>query len=403
MKFLINNPLVIVIVVVFATIIIYFGWLLIQEIKLNNVLKIKHQSMRSHKPMTSNKKRLGFLSSATLSPALAVLLFIVIGVNQPLSPSGDTVVLNTENDILDVYETFQKRSSSTDLESNDPGIEYVAGETNEPPVTDEAPAISDELLGEAEEPGIDLTTEKLAITYSLSDSAYVYSVNSMTLISSSIETDTNIPNLVSEYSLEDLVPCGTDYQEKGLFVDLEDLIVISDQTSNVCSGGVVNEFESVIHVFDKEAGFMLTDKFVVSGSVVGLAKIDNMVIVATKTELDYNGNLDDYLPYMRYEGATLKTKYSDIHYVEGTSPTSYISIFAFDLETKSISSETVLVDNAFDVYLTDNAIYIVGNVYEFEPLSDYFEYEDPVSTKKVLIYEFVQSVDEIAFSKTEIK
>ena len=389
MKFLMNNPFVIVIALVLAAIVIYFGWLLIQEIKLNNMLKIKHQSMRSHKLITSNKKRLGLLSSAALSPALAVLLFVVVGLNQPVSPSGDAVILNTENDILNVYETFSKRSSSSDLDSSDPGY-LIIEDDKEVPVVDAAP-------------NVEFTTEKLSLTMAATDNMFIYSVTGMTLISSTIDAETEIPDEVTAYAFSDLVNCGVDYQEQGLYADAEDLIVISKKTSNGCLDEGVVLSEGVVHVFDKDNEFALTDEFVVSGSIVGLTKMNNMVIVATKTEIDYSQSLDNYLPYMRYEGVTLNTEYRDIRYIEGTSPTTYITIFAFDLETKSVSSETVLVDSAFDVYLSDNAVYIIGNIFEFEPMSTYFEYSNPVRTKKVLIYEFVLNSGEVAFSKINIK
>lgn len=407
MSFLINNPIVFVIIAIVLIVMTYFGFLLIQEIKLNNMLKMKHKSMRSHKTVQNNNKRLGLLTSMSLSPALLVVLFVLIGVNQPVSPVGEALEFTTDNDIFNVYEAFQKRSSSDDLESSDPAYNGDVEVSDEAPVLDMSPDANEDVLLTPSDAVFELETERLTLIPTATDGNFLYSITGMSLISGVDNTESDgvdMPAAGPAYNLSDLIECGIDYQEQGLYIDEETLVIASTLITNSCvNSDNTNEEESTIFVFDKNNNFELTDEFIVSGNLIGLSTVNGTIVVATKTTLDYSNEIDDYLPYVSHNGVNTNILYNDITYIEGTSPTTFITISSFNIDTKMISIETVLVDNAFEVYKANNAFYVIGNIYEFEPLSEYFELDDPVSTKRVLIYEFVLIEAVLELNKIEIK
>ncbi len=109
MEFLINNPVIafaLLVVLGFTTLIITK---LFEEVKLNNLLSIKQKQMRISSPVKSIKGRIAYLSSAALAPVVAVVVMVSVALNPQIIPTGDLLVVESSNDIIELYSVFQER------------------------------------------------------------------------------------------------------------------------------------------------------------------------------------------------------------------------------------------------------------------------------------------------------
>jgi len=116
MLFLINNPLIFIIVLAIIGFVIFIGYKIYSEISLNKLLKQKQLVMRvdTSSFAKSFNKRIGLLTSTALAP-IAVVLIVVLSQNNIISPAGDILDVHDGQEVIDIYNDFQSKMSTYNI------------------------------------------------------------------------------------------------------------------------------------------------------------------------------------------------------------------------------------------------------------------------------------------------
>lgn len=250
----------------------------------------------------------------------------------------------------------------------------------------------------------------------LTDGKYIYIQNYnkiQIVLGYTEESGVNNMSLVKEISLDELEPNNGYFYFYGMFVDEERLIVLGSKYEYVCSINYdatteVNEDgtyqdkqceyidylnETVVLEYDKE-NFDLVNEYTFSGYYVGTRKIDNYLYLVTNQYIpfyrseneEYNFNLDNYLPYYSINETKITLGYEDIYYVENTNPYNYTNFFGLNLETQEISTEVVLGEGGYNLYVSENNIYLTNTSWIFLDAA-MIEFEDAVANDEEYIPE----------------
>lgn len=228
----------------------------------------------------------------------------------------------------------------------------------------------------------------------LTDGKYIYiqNYNKIQIVlayTQSLETDAL--ELVKEISYESLDGDHEYFYFNGMYVDDERLIIVGNSYYYSCNGEEetkvynnedgsdeptdsytycrYNEYHTVTRVLEySKDDFELINEYEISGNFVGSRKIGDDIYFVTNEYIpfymndyeEYNFDLDNYLPSYSVNGTEIGLGYDDILYVEGTEPTTYTSFFGINLDTKEVSSEVVLGEGGYNLYVSIDNIYLTG-------------------------------------------
>ncbi len=417
MLFLINNPIVLFVGLVMLGFMGFIGIKISKELKLNSLLRIKQGAMRIKVPFKGIGTRIGLLSSAALAPVVVVAVALTIGTSTTITPSGEIYDIHNSTDIMDIYDSFQENMSTYNtfggflrneaMMDGAPefGVDLAATYDSNDQGSDDYSEVNVQVIGVDEMDNV------------ITDGKYIYSIyGDMVKITlaytQGLESDALAKYIDIEYETEDEV-CPTGFNISGLYIDDEYLVVIGSEYEYYCEAkdpdggdsegedpdydigseiyypGYVRESNSVkVYVYDITDDFIEIADYEISGNLIGTRKIDDNLYIITNSYIPFyldDVDLNDYLPYYVASDTKITANYNDIIYVEGTTPNSFTTFYALDLDHNLADMEVVLGDSGYNLYVSNENIYLVGNMYYFAPMAEWLNIQEPVSETKTAI------------------
>ncbi|MGE4572619.1 MAG: beta-propeller domain-containing protein [Candidatus Izemoplasmatales bacterium] len=378
----------------------------IREFYFNKLLKEKQGQMRMSSQSRSFTKRMGLLTTTALVPIVVFVLVVALSVNPPSIPSGNLQEIRSSNDILEIYNEFNELAGSFTSNRDDIIIEDSAAESPENEQgSDDYSETNMQVQGVDEMDNV------------ITDGKYIYQMRNNQVLITLAYTLSQESNVLSNYKvieyIDEETSCPTGMYVTGLYVDDDYLVVVGSEYQYYYCNPIENGEDSTldvhyydywygynnnikIFVYDKNNDFTLTGEYDLSGNLIGTRKIDDKIYVVTNSWLPLNNEdivIDDYLPSYSINEQTSMAKYEDIAYVKGIAPNSFTSFFAIDLENESVDMEVVLGDSGYNLYVSNNNIYLVGNIYYYLTTEDQEE-----STETIEYYQPKTAIQKISIN-----
>ncbi|MBN2604236.1 MAG: beta-propeller domain-containing protein, partial [Bacilli bacterium] len=426
MLFLINNPVIAFALLVVIGFTVFMVSKVIEEIKLNQLLSIKHQQMRVKDVAKKFRFRLAGLTSATLAPIALVAIMVVTGLNPSISPNGDMVSIHSANDIRQIYLDFSEKLNinysgnifTPNVFVDGMEMDMITEKSSPVPTYNSGTGSDDYSTTNTQVIGVD------EMDNVLTDGKFIYSIyeNKVQIsIAYTLEEGPSVLSLYKTFDYSTDACSGEQFYPSGLYVDEDRLIVIGDQYLYNCEyysgepsvdgdGIMIDRYMPYwysqsshikVLVFDKANDFTLEDEYRMNGYFTGTRKIDNDLYIVTNNYIplnDEDSNIDDYLSTYSVNGVEEKVKYEDIIYIEGTTPNSFTTFYGINLDTKEVDVETILGDSGYNLYVSNDNMYLVGEVYYFWPIANMIRVEDPVYDYKTAILKIAIDNGTVEFS-----
>jgi len=432
MLFLINNPSIAFVVLVVIGFTALMGIKIFEEIRLNNKLFIKQRSMRISNPTKSFGARIALMSSVALAPIAVAVVIVSVALNPQVVSETKLVKVSSADDVYEIYTSFQERMNAS-YDNSFWGLRSfdTVGSLG-PETTDGANGIqtyTDANLDSGSNDYSETNNQVVGVDEMdnvLTDGKYIYILNENKLQISLAYTTVDGPDVLSlyktiEYSNESCD--GEQFYPQGMYVDDDYLVVIGEQYNWECKeydeDGYYDETkpdESTSYVYniyggrdssnikvlvyDKSNNFELQDEYIMNGYFVGTRKIDNDLYVVTNSYIPfYNDDvdIDYYLSKYIVNGQVTKAKYEDVIYIEGANPNSFTTFYGIDLDTTEVDMETILGDSGYNLYVSNENIYLVGSIYYFWPMTEYVDVEEPIYESKTAIMKIAISDGDLEY------
>jgi len=418
MLFLLNNPVIAVAFIISIGFSIVMIKKIVDEIKLNKGLQAKHLAMRVSKVNKRIVKRVSALGAASLAPVAVFAVALVIGLNvTPDTTNTDIVDIQSSADIMNIFEEFNEKIDNnyfgrgwftTDLAMD--GLEEMTP-------TNDAADFGDNLkadVGSDDHSEVNNQVEGVdEMDNVITDGLYIFSIYGNEVQVSKAWTlaqGSDALELLHTFTYNNNYGCDeTSFYPMGLYEDEDNLIVVGNSTTYLCVdpedvpegkepmyydywwGHNSYQQETKVIVYSK-SDFEVEDEYAVKGNFIGTRKIGNDLYVVTSQYIPYNRydteavlDVELYLPYYKVNDEQTIVAYSDIVYVDGTSPNAFTSFYAIDLVEKEIDMEVILGDSGYNLYVSNNNMYLVGNIYYFWPVASVLDVEEPVYEQKTAI------------------
>lgn len=202
--------------------------------------------------------------------------------------------------------------------------------------------------------------------------------------------------------IERQVPLGmTLYQDK--------IIIVSSKSLGQCVTNpnpyVLRGNQTVVQVIDLSRNLALSDTIIVSGHMTALRFHNAHLIVTTNQWIPFaeaNFNLGNYLPYYITNNQQTIMPISEIRYIEDTRPNSFVSTTLIDFRENSIEQVSLLSDYSNETVFRDDAIIFAFDKFNFNPVSDIFEFRDPVDSMDTAVVQLNIFNEEVYFYRTQI-
>ena len=423
MLFLINNPLVLFTAVVVIGFMTFMGSKIVKEIGLNRLLRDKQGVMRVKIPKTGLGKRIGILGSTALAPLVVIAVVLTVGTANTIQPTGDILAVHNSSDILDIYDSFQDKMSTYNTWRTFDGFNMVMEESVDEAAQDDSYDAGEE--GSDDFSGTNNQVDDVdEMDNVITDGKYIYSIQNNGVNITLAYTEAQKTEVLSNYKeinylIED-TDCPSGYYVTGLYVDDDYLVVVGSQYDYNCEFDFDEQVDGEfyyydfwygynnnvkVYVYDKNDDFSLESEYDLSGNLVGTRKIDDNLFIVTNSYIPFSNselNLDEFLPYYVVEDTTVVVDYTDIVYVEGTSPNSFTSFYAIDIDHDLIDMEVVLGDSGYNLYVSTDNIYLVGSIYYFTAFAELLDVEDPISETKTAILKIAITDADLEYVTTGI-
>jgi uncharacterized secreted protein with C-terminal beta-propeller domain len=409
MNFIMQNLAFTFITIVAIGVTTVFVVKLVREINWNKMLKMKHQQMRVKTPVKQVGKRISYLAMGAISPIVVIALVLTVGLTAPSSPTGDLVTFNDGNDILSLYSEFQtnyeklyNRSVNDlflfgpEMAQDDIEADYGSGDPTSDQGSDDYSDTNVQVEGVDEMDNV------------VTDGKYIYSINNNRIEITLAYTQSLQADALAHYDtllfVDEDTMCPDGFYANGLYVDEDYLVVIGTHYETYCDTtpgddpvyedyfydywyGSYNQNVEV-YVYDKNDDFSLETTYQVNGNLIGTRKInDDLYIVTSQYIPMYQEdiNIDDYLPNYSVNGMTVNAKYEDILYIEGVNPNSFTSFYALDLDHELVDMEVLLGDSGYNLYVSNDNIYLVGTIYNYMLDYDLVLVDEDTESKTAII------------------
>jgi uncharacterized secreted protein with C-terminal beta-propeller domain len=313
--------------------------------------------------------------------------------NQCVEDLHQTGSFENENDLLQLMNNFYaKQSLVTSLffgnrfALDGAMLEESAADTNQSPTSsgsDDYSKTNNQVDGVDEMDNV------------LTDGKYLYISNYdkvQIVLAYTTEEKTDALDLVKEITFDSLKSDYDYFYFTGMYVDDSRLLIVGNTYQYSCdttyknedtpSGDTddsigqcyFNEYHSstIIYEYSKN-DFTLKNTYELSGNYVGSRKIDNTIYFVTNEYIPYyyseDGettiDLDHYLPSYSINGNKTTLQYEDIMYIEGTSPSTFTTFYGINLDNQKVSSEVVLGEGGYNLYVSTENIYLTGTKWNF--------------------------------------
>lgn len=411
MLFLLNNPLIALIGVLAIGLSVFILRKIIVEIKLNNQLREKHKAMRIKGIDGGFRKRVSGLGALALAPTAVFAVALIIGFNiTPNTDESNVVGIRSANDIISIYDDFQAKWESG---YNFRGGMFTVDEALEAMPEDAAPTVGNDVdtadKGSDDHSEVNNQVEGVdEMDNVITDGLYIYSIYGNQVQVSKAWTQSmgsdalellHTFDYTTEYSCD-----ATMFYPMGLYEEEGKLIVVGSETQYTCYDsdkwedgaeepmydywyGYAEDTRTKVLVYSK-TDFELEEEYTVKGNFIGTRKIGSDLYIVTNQWIPFGNedlDLDTYLPYYEVDNQKVMAQYEDIVYVDGTTPNAFTAFYAIDLDNSIIDMEVVLGDSGYNLYVSSNNMYLVGNIYYFWPMAEVVDVEEPVYEQKTAI------------------
>jgi len=381
MSVFLENPVLLIMTIIVIGFVGLIAYKIYNEIILNKRLTQKQAYMRIGEKTPYFTKRIGQLMSTALVPILLLVLTIAFTINTPDPRNIDFRSIRSSNDILRIYSEFEERVGTYNFARDEIFAEDSAAENDGEQGSDDYSETNVQVQGIDEMDNV------------ITDGKYIYQMQYNQVFITLAYTQSQGSDALSNYKVIDFIDdetaCPSGMYITGLYVDEDYFIVIGSQYEYSCVptvGGDDSLSEPyyydywrgynnnvTVYVYDKNNDFALTNEYDLSGNLIGTRKIDDKIYIITSTWMPlYNDNIniDDYLPHYIINDEKTTALYEDITYVNGIEPNSFTSFYALDLAMEAIDMEVMLGDSGYNLYVSHDNIYLVGNIYYYTPFVD---------------------------------
>ena len=395
MLFLINNPLVFIGLILILTLMFLLARQMIKEIRYNKLLARKKEKLRYFEGPNGSNKRLYMFGGLALAPVLILGLFLGIRLSQNEEFVDDRFLsISSGQQIIELQKDFQEKYLSTYRNFFFGAVDQEmapeadgAGEDGGDQGSDDYSDTNNQVEGVDEMDNV------------VTDGKYIYTMHQNTVRVTLAFTVSEEYEALSHYKT---ISLGDNFQANGLYIDEDYLVVVGYtyeeyQTYPDDKEGVPEEdygygyyYRSSVgvNVYDVQDDFALESSYGFEGSMIGTRKIGDQLIVITSNYLPYTeeqAEMDVFLPEYSIDDESFVAEYEDIRYIEGSNPNVFMTFYSVNLGTEEVDQNVLLGDSAYNLYVSNSNIYLVGSVYMFSPLADVLNLEEPVTETKTAI------------------
>lgn len=383
LEFLYNN-IVTVSIIVTSFILIYVTFRLAYlEYRFNQRLSVKKIFFRERRSFKVKQFTLRRAFAILLALAL-VGLIIFRAYGNPISYQANTLSVNTEQEALDIYETFNEKFFSNPFSST----LVVPQDSEDPFVSVQADSFE----------GFDFVTENDSHVYVLNQTGI------QTLIKdsegASYQGSTIIDNPTCEVER---------MQPQGLAFVGDYLAVVAVKSYGQCVSNpqpyVLRTTETIVLLYDYENTLELVERFVVRGHMTNLSVQGDDILLSTNTWIPFarsNFILESYLPYVIEDGQRRNTLLQNIPYIENSNPNSFVTVAKVSTNSLIVDSESILTDYQNDIHFREDAAVILVDYLNFNPVSEVFEFRNPVDSVDTSIVQFNHFDEDVYYFRTQI-
>ena len=301
---------------------------------------------------------------------------------------------SSSDDILNLFLTFSKRA---DLLGLGLSRSMMFATTDSMEMAGDAPSNSAEDKGSDDYSETNNQVEGVdEMDNVLTDGKYIYIQNYdkvQIVLAYTVSLGQEALSLVEEITFEELAPNDNYFYFNGMYVDEDRLILVGtsydyscnvmstdsskDQTDDIGEDDYVYNYEycmwyeshNTTHVFEYSIDdFELENEYELSGSFIGSRKIGNDVYFVTTEYIpfyyaeneEYDFSIDNYIPSYSVNGTKVELNYEEILYIEGTEPSNFTTFYGVSLDTKEVSTEVVLGEGGYNLYVSTENIYLTG-------------------------------------------
>ncbi len=424
MSTLMENPIIIVLLVIGIGMTIVFGVKFFEEYGLNKQLRLKQKSMRLK--ATGLSGRQSMLGALALTPAFLLVIGLFVTMNMTSPEDTQFIQITSSEDIFDIYEKFTDRQSNNSFLNREFAMEedFVAT----PDAEADAPTSNggDDFDAEKGSGSDDYSETNNQVDgvdeYDnvVTDGKYIYTMNGGSIqISLAYTNEYKLQGFGKVHEItydNENVDCESSYLSPiGMYVEadkdgeLGKFVVVASEYYYYnweCSEQEGKEYSEMywydqqnsntvkVLVYDK-SDWSLEDEYTLNGYFTGTRKIGDDLYVVTNKYLplhDDSIDLDSFLPEYSVGDESVQASYEQIIYNDGTSPNTFTTFYGISLDTKEVDMEVILGDSGYNLYVSGDNMYLTGTVwYSFpEPASLFdsepeVEYEPSTSIMKVAI------------------
>lgn len=435
MLFLINNPGIAFILFIMFGFTIFMGIRIFEEVTINKALSLKQRQMRISNPIKGFKSRIAMLTSVALAPVVVVIVVVSVALAPQTVPSSVKLIdLKSSDDIFEIYTTFQERMDTNFniwglrvFNTTTGSLEMALDDAMDYDSQDSGTASDDFSETNVQVEGVD------EMDNVLTDGKYIYTMyqNKVQIsLAYTMEEGPDVLDLYKTFEFSNTYCDSEQFYPQGMYVDDDYFIIIGNQYNYDCKEYEGDEgaeditiepwgywYTSSSHikvlVYDKANDFELEDKYVMNGYFTGTRKIvkksddgeiiENSLYIVTNNYIpfyDEDVDIDYYLSQYEVNGQVTTAEYEDVIYIEGSAPNSFTTFYGIDLDTTKVDMETILGDSGYNLYVSNENMYLVGSVYYFFPMVDFITLEEPVYESQTAIMKIAIDDGDVEYSNT---
>lgn len=409
MLFLFNNPLIFIGLVLILTLMFLLGRQMIREIHFNKLLASKKEKLRYFDGSAPSNKRLYMIGSVALAPILVIGLFLGIRLSQDNDFMDDQFVpISSGAQIVQLQKDFEEKYLSSYRN-------YFFGVVDEEVMAPEADGAGDDGGDQGSDDYSDTNNQVEGVDEMdnvVTDGKYLYTIQNDAVIISLAYTVSEEYDALSSYKT---IEYDGQFQPTGLYIDEEYLVVVGYsyteyETKPYEEGRPEEDYgyddyyyyqSSVgVKVYDVKSDYEALSTYDFQGSMIGTRKINDQLIVITSNYLPYSEeeiNMDLYLPEYMVGDQSFVADYEDVRYIEGSNPNVFMTFYSINLGNEEIDQNVLLGDSAYNLYVSNQNIYLVGSVYMFSPFADVVNLEEPITETKTAIIKLSIDGYDLAF------
>ncbi len=241
----------------------------------------------------------------------------------------------------------------------------------------------------------------------LTDGKYIYIQNYnkiQIVLAYTVDDEYEALELVKEISFDSLETENSYFYFSGMYVDDDRLLVVGNYYTYYCNGtyesktvtpdetretGDSGDTDDVEVYYDQcsyyeshsytqileysKDDFEILNTYKLSGYFVGSRKINDDLYFVTNEYIpfyldeyeDYDFSIDTYIPSYMINDEETELSYEDIVYIDGTNPVNFTTFYGIDLETQDVSTEVILGEGGYNLYVSTENIYLTGTKWDY--------------------------------------